>query len=356
MSYRIGIDTLHLRGAPRLAHTEYCSNQDLKDRVEAAASRQRGRPVSFAEAWEFDLVWQTNDGPVGWGQRGRVTDMGHGEFLKGGTDKRETVHCPFNDVAEVLAFDAVAEYGLPDRRGLVDYYEAFYRERQRANPEVVFPGGYYKTIVSGAIQSFGWDMLLQAAASPKEFETVLDSFFRLTLHHLEAWAETSIEAFICHDDMVWTQGPFMHPDFYRRVIFPRYRRLWEPLRRKGKIVLFCSDGTFTEFVDDIVGAGAHGLIFEPTTDLEYVVHNYGQSHVIVGSMVDARTLTFGTPERIRAEIDATLALVRDCPGFVFATGNHIPSNVPVENGLFYFDYLSANWGLGRWTGGERRHS
>jgi uroporphyrinogen-III decarboxylase len=96
-------------------------------------------------------------------------------------------------------------------------------------------------------------------------------------------------------------------------------------------------------VDDVAAAGADGFIFEPTTSLDYVVERYGATKAIVGSKVDCRTLTFGTPEQIRAEIDATLALARDCPGFMFAVGNHIPSNVPVDNGLFYMDYLREHW-------------
>ena len=99
----------------------------------------------------------------------------------------------------------------------------------------------------------------------------------------------------------------------------------------------------TEFVDDIVDAGAHGFIFEPTMSLDYVVEHYGNTHVIVGGKVDCRTLTFGNPEAIQSEIDATLAVAKDCPGFMFAVGNHIPSNIPVENALFYFDYLSTHW-------------
>jgi uroporphyrinogen-III decarboxylase len=59
--------------------------------------------------------------------------------------------------------------------------------------------------------------------------------------------------------------------------------------------------------------------------------------------VDCRTLTFGTQQEIAAEVDATITLARHCPGFIFAVGNHIPSNVPVENALFYLDYLRKNW-------------
>ncbi len=186
-------------------------------------------------------------------------------------------------------------------------------------------------------------MLLSAAADWTRFDKVLDGIYRLSLYHFQAWARTSIEVFICHDDMVWTQGAFMHPDFYRAAIFPRYKKLWSVLREAGKIVLFCSDGDFTEFVDDIIGAGAHGLIFEPLTGLDYVVERYGKTHVIAGSKVDCRTLTFGTKDQIKHEIDETLKLAKDCPGFMFAVGNHIPSNIPVDNALFYFDYLSRNW-------------
>ncbi len=337
MSYQIGMDAIHLKPTPRLAHTEYCSNDSLKRRVEAKTGKQ------LAEAWEFDLLWSTNDGPIPFSDRGRSTDMGHAEFLENGTDWREPQPSPFTDPEQVLEFDAVEEFGLLDFDDLVAYYEDTYSRTQRDNPDQIFTSGYYKTIVSGAIDVFGWDMLLEAAADQERFEAVLDSIFRLTLHHVKAWAKTSAPVFICHDDMVWSEGPFIHPDFYRKVIFPRYAELWKVLKDAGKKVLYCSDGTWTEFVDDIADAGADGFIFEPTTSLDLVVEKYGQTHVIVGSHVDCRTLTFGTTNDFKAEIDSTLELTHGCRGFMFAVGNHIPSNVPVDNALFFFDYLSKNW-------------
>ena len=214
---------------------------------------------------------------------------------------------------------------------------------QAANPRQVCPGGYYKTIVSGAIEAFGWEMLLTAAADRRRFARVLEGFYRLSRHHFEAWARTGTEVFICHDDMVWTAGPFIHPDFYRSAIFPHYKELWRVWKDAGKRVLYCSDGDFTMFLDDIAEAGADGFIFEPVVDFDRVVRDFGGTHVIVGSKVDARTLTFGTPDDIRREVDATLDVAGGLPGFMFAVGNHIPSNVPVENAQFYFDYLRDNW-------------
>lgn len=337
MSYRIGIDTIHLRPTERLAHTEYCSSDPVR-RVLTAGGAQ-----SFEDAFAMDLIWNTNDGPAPWGERGRVTDMGHAAFLEGGVDKRPPKPSPFKNVKEVLAFDAAAEYGIPDRDELAAYYEQHYQQSQAASPNQVFTGGYYKTIISGAIEAFGWDRLLEAAADQDRFERVLDSIYRLSLRHYEAWAKTRAKVFISHDDIVWSQGAFMDPAFYRRALFPRYASLWSVLKDAGKKVLFCSDGNLSAFIDDIAAAGADGFIFEAMTQLEPVVARYGKTHVIVSGKMDCRTLTYGSRDAIKAEVDATIELARDCPGFIAAVGNHIPSNIPVENVLFYFDYLKAHW-------------
>ena len=108
-----------------------------------------------------------------------------------------------------------------------------------------------------------------------------------------------------------------------------YKALWQPLKDAGKRVLFTSDGTYDMFYDDIAAAGADGFCFEPTNDLRKLVEQYGQTHVIMGG-ADCRTLTFGTREEIERELRDIFALARDCPGFVFATGNHLPRQYPTR--------------------------
>ncbi len=341
MSYQIGLDTLHLRPTPRLAHTEYFDHEPLARHIVGAEPQNFRRAMQ--DAWEYDFIWSTNDGPTPWAQRGRVTDMGHAVYVADGSDFRPPQTCPFTSEADVWAFDAVEEYGLPDFAELVQFYRQLHQERQQLQPNCIVPGGYYKTIISGAIDAFGWDALLLAAIDLRKFEQVLDSFFRLTLHHVKAWAQTDIVAFIQHDDFVWSSGPFMDPAFYRQAIIPRYAELWKVLHAAGKKVLFCSDANWEMFVADIAAAGADGFIFEPMLPLEPVVRDFGQTHVIVGSKVDCRTMTYGTHDDIAREIDQTLELAADCPGFMFAVGNHIPADVPIAAGLFYFEHLRNHW-------------
>jgi hypothetical protein len=343
MSYQIGMDALNLRPTPRLAHTEYCDHQPLIRAVTGLSDTDRRAEPRFYDLWDYDFIWSTDNGPEPWDTRGRTTDMGHTEYDEGGSDRREPKVCPFKDAEEALSFNAVAEYGLTDMAKLVRYYEDKYQNMRRRCPNQVWTGGYYNTLVSGAIAIFGWDCLLEAAAYRDRFTKVLDSIHQQTMHHVRAWAQTSIEVFMCHDDMVWSQGPFMRPDFYRAEIFPRYKEAWSVLKKAGKKVVFTSDGYWSMFVDDLVEAGADALCFEPMMPLAPVVEKYGQTHCLLASCVDARTLTFGTHAGIQAEIDATLKLARDCRALMFAVGNHIPANIPMDNALFYIEYLRAHW-------------
>jgi len=340
MSYERGWAALNLKMPSTIPHTEYCSHPKL---VKYITGLDPGDKEKGTEAWrrfyrltDYDLLWVSNDGPD-W--KGRTTCMGHAVFQEDGSDYNPNIHCPFEDPQEVLDFDPVAEYGVPDVEERARYFEEFYQKGQGENPTLVFPGGYYKTIFSACIHAFGWEMFLSSAPLDEErFDKVLEGFFQISLANYKAWARTSIKAFICHDDIVWTSGPVFHPNWYRKHIFPRYKRLWSVLKKEGIKVLFCSDGNFDEFVDDLVDAGADGFIFEPLTSLERIAEKYGKTRVIIGN-IDTRILSFGTREEIFKEVKRCVDAGKNCPGYFFAVGNHIPHNVPLKNALYYLDLI-----------------
>jgi len=345
MSRQIGLDCINLRPTPRPAHTEYSLeyHTSLIDSLAGQQMAPADRLRCLYDAWDFDFLWCTHDGFVDWAKAGRCTDMGHAVYAADGSDQREAKASPFQTPEEVWEFDPRKEYGITPYDELVARYEEDYRRRCVMFPNQVCTGGYYKTVVSGAIQAFGWEMLLLAAADEVKFARVLERFGEYSLHHARAWAQTSIDVYIQHDDMVWTAGPFLRPGFYREAIFPIYRELWKPLRAAGKKILFCSDGTWDMFMADIADCGADGFIFEPSNDFERVVKHFGGTHVIVGSKTDCRTLAFGSWEAVQAEINATLEIAKSINGFMFAVGNHIPANVSDERCRIFLDYLRAHW-------------
>lgn len=353
MSRELGMNCINCRQTPRPAHTEYSMEYHTaligkiagvpEEKIDRADPGIRRR---LYDAFDYDFLFGTHDGFVDWTKTGRTTDMGHAVYASDGSDQRVQHTSPFKDTEEVWAFDPIAEYGVTPFDELVAGYEKDYRKRCEDFPGQVCTGGYYKTVISGAIASFGWDMLLQSASDRQKFARVLEGFGAYTMHHVRAWAKTSIEVFIQHDDMVWTSGPFIQPEVYRETIFPIFRELWKPLKAAGKKVLFCSDGTFDMFVEDLAECGADGFIFEPSNNFDSIVEKVGGTHCIIGSKVDCRTMTFGTWEDVKKEIDATLAATRSMNGFMFAVGNHIPANISDEMCEKYIDYLRANWSRG----------
>ena len=346
MSRQIALDCISLKSTPRWGHTEY----SLGYHTEYIRKKLGHDPANQADWNRFydlmgmDFHWSNNDGLHGnWKKRGRATDMGHAEYAADGSDMTQPKACPFEQPEEVWDFDAVKEYGLPSEAEQVADYERFAVSSREESPDQLTTGGYYKTLVSGAIEAFGWDMLLLGLSEPARMEKPLDSFFRFTKFHMDCWAKTSIEVVIQHDDFVWTEGPFMQPEIYRKMIIPRYAELWKPLKRAGKKVLFCSDANFMQFAGDVLNAGADGLIFEPCNDFEFMVDRFGGTHALVGSCVDCRDMTFASWDKVRRTVDRSLELASRCKGVILAVGNHIPANVPDDMLDRYIEYVKANW-------------
>jgi hypothetical protein len=289
--------------------------------------------LAFMQAWNYDLML---DALIGGGELDQLrTNMGHAAYAAGGVDYDANVHCPFAAPEEVLAFDPWEVYGPRDKQELIGRFEEHYRGLCADRPWLVNMTGVYISLITGLTYIFGWEMLLLAAGlDPVGFGEVTTRYASWIQQYYDALAETDVPVIYSHDDMVWTSGAIFHPDWYRRYVFPNYKKLIEPLVESGKKVIFVCDGNYTEFLDDIAACGVHGFFFEPLTDLRALVERYGQTHILIGN-ADCRVLLSGTRGQIRAEVERCLSLGRDCPGFFMSVSNMIPPNTPVGNALYY---------------------
>lgn len=220
---------------------------------------------------------------------------------------------------------------------LVSDFNHHYRKNCDTYGDAVNMTGIYITCMSGLIDIFGWDILLSSAGiDPAAFGELTNRYASWVQQYFDALAESEAPVVMIHDDIVWTSGAFIHPDWYRKYIFPNYKKFFQPILESGKKIMFTSDGNFTEFIDDIVGCGVNGLVMEPTTDMKYVAEKYGKTHVFIGN-ADTRILLSGTKEDIYREVKRCIDIGKDCPGFFMAVGNHIPANTPVENAIYYHE-------------------
>jgi hypothetical protein len=288
---------------------------------------------AFLSAWDYGIYFGCLilDGEFG-AQR---TNMGHAEYAVNGADFDDRLQCPFKDPEEVFAFDPWETYGKKDHAELVSRFNEHYRQRCELYQDTVNTTGIYVTLMSGMILILGWDMLLTAAGmDPRRLGELVNRYASWIQQYYDALADSEVEVIYSHDDLVWTGGPFIHPDWYRTYIFPNLQRLWAPLREADKKILFVCDGNYTMFAKDIAACGNHGFWFEIFTDLDYMTETFGKSHVLIGN-ADCRTLTFGSKRAIRAEVERCMSAGKKCPGYFMCVSGHIPPNVPVANALYY---------------------
>jgi hypothetical protein len=342
MSSQDGWAALNLEMPKRIPRTEYSADRhwslvravtghdvyhDSPPEARSRASR------AFMKAWHYDFFWSTAVGNHEFGEN--RTNMGHAVYADGGVDYNDKIHCPYTDPEEVLRFDPWEVLGERDRGELTRRFESAYQNSVEAHDWGVNMTGIYVTCVSGLIALFGWEMLLLAAGlDPGRFGAMTNRYAAWIQQYWAALAEADVPVVMMHDDIVWTEGAIFQPEWYREYAFANYRKYLDPILASGKKVMFCSDGNYTEFVDDIAACGVHGFVFEPMTCLESIAEKYGRTHVMVGN-ADTRILLSGTKAEIRAEVERCMSIGRHCPGFFMAVGNHIPSNTPVENALYY---------------------
>ncbi|MFW6107160.1 MAG: uroporphyrinogen decarboxylase family protein [bacterium] len=342
MPYEDGWAAIHLEMPGRVPRTEYSaeSHWPLVRAVTGIEVDERSSPElrsrasrAFREAWSYDFCWSTL---IGRGVFGELcTDMGHAEYAAGGVDRRDTIRCPFRSPEEVLSFDPWVAYGEVDREKATRRFEEHYRAQQAALPEEVVTTGIYVTLMSGLIDIFGWEMLLLACGTDaRRFGELASRYASWVQQYFDALGEADVPVAMVHDDIVWTSGPFIHPDWYRTYVFPNYRRLLTPLLASGKRIAFTSDGDYTAFIGDLAECGVHGFVLEPMTDMAYVAEKHGATHFFMGN-ADTRVLLTGSRAAIRTEVERCMAIGKSCPGFFMAVGNHIPANTPVQNCLYY---------------------
>lgn len=342
MSYQDGLAAINLEMPSRVPRTEFSAEMHwpLVQAVtgipvgnESPAETRAKAVQEFRKHWNYDFVWSTLTGSAIFGDM--CTKMGHAEYAVNGADYNNNISCPFAEPEDVLRFDPWETFGRKDISELTRQYEQHYMDNCRAMPDAVNMTGIYVTCVSGLIDLFGWEMLLTAAGTDSHaFGDVTNRYASWIQQYYDALANANVPVVMVHDDIVWTSGAFLHPDWYRQYVFPNYKKYFAPLIESGKKIMYTSDGTYTEFIDDIAQCGVNGFVMEPTTDMKYIAEKYGKTHSFIGN-ADTRILLSGTKDAIRQEVQRCMDIGKKCPGFFMAVGNHIPPNTPIANALYY---------------------
>jgi len=138
---------------------------------------------------------------------------------------------------------------------------------------------------------------------------------------------------------------------FRKYFLPFVADLVEYIDSLHVPVLLHSCGHITGYLDDLAQtklASIHPLQRTAGMDLRAVKQKYGSRFCIIGNIDSSRTLPFGTPADVAAEVREAIDIAAPGGGFILASDHSLHDGIPMQNILEMFR-------VGREYGGSFYH-
>ena len=168
---------------------------------------------------------------------------------------------------------------------------------------------------------------------PELVDKLFDKILAFNLGIIEASVQFDIDAMMFGDDWGQQRGLLMGPRLWRRFIKPRVREMYQASKRAGKFVFIHSCGDVKELFPDLIECGLDCFNpFQPEVmDVFEMKRRYGQDLCFYGGISTQKTLPYGTPDDVAAEVRANTERVGASGGYIAAPAHAIPSDAPPEN-------------------------
>ena len=150
-------------------------------------------------------------------------------------------------------------------------------------------------------------------------------------------------AFVTGTDFGTQAGPFISPRSYRMLYMPFHKRVNDWIHQHTPWKSFIhSCGSVVALLPDLVAAGFDILNPVQTTaagmEASGLKSQFGDDLVFWGGGVDTqKTLPFGTPEQVRADVRERMSIFGAGGGFVFNSIHNVQARTPVENLLALYE-------------------
>ena len=151
-----------------------------------------------------------------------------------------------------------------------------------------------------------------------------------------------IDAVYFGDDWGQQQGLLMGYDLWKEFIFPQIKRMYQVVRDAGKTVFIHSCGDVDELFDDLIsiGLGVFNPFLPEVMDVAGIMEQYRGRLAFWGGVSTQRTMPYGTPENVRAEVRKMRELGRD-GGYILSPSHALEGDVPLENLLALIEEARA---------------
>jgi len=154
-------------------------------------------------------------------------------------------------------------------------------------------------------------------------------------------AQADLDLLILGDDIAMQTGLLMSLEMWREVFKPRLMRIIQAARRAKPdiLVFYHSDGNVWDAIPDLIDAGIDVLnpVQPECLDPAEVKRAFGDRLSFFGTISIQKTMPFGTPQDIRAEVKLRMETVGRNGGLLLAPSHVLQPDTPWENIVAFFE-------------------
>ena len=167
---------------------------------------------------------------------------------------------------------------------------------------------------------------------------LIDEVFHISNAFFKEAARLSVQAGCAgiwvSEDLGDSTRCFFKLAHYRKHMLPPFAELVEYVAGLGVPALLHSCGHITDYLDDLVQtpiSAVHPLQRTAGMDLGAVKEKYGRRVCLIGNIDSSRTLPYGTPADVAAEVRAAIDTAAPGGGYILASDHSLHDGIPVEN-------------------------
>ncbi len=272
---------------------------------------------------EFGVIWSMPD------DHQLYMDISHHPLADATVD--DIADYPFPDGSDLTRFTGVRELALQIRN---------------ETPYAISTG------IGGVVYEYCWYMrglerwFMDMLENTDFCEALLDQILNFWLDYYTGFmAEVGdiIDVVMTGDDLAGQHGPLFSPDFYRRFVKPRHKKLIRHIKSLTSAkIWYHTCGSCTEYIPNLIDNGVDILnpvqIDADNMDPHNLKDTFGKDIVFWGGGIDSQhVLPFAKPDEIREHVRKNLEILKPGGGYVFSNAHNIQAGVPAENIVAMYD-------------------
>lgn len=219
-------------------------------------------------------------------------------------------------------------------------------ELRRQRPYAISTG------IGGVVYEICWYMrglerwFTDMMDNPAFCEALLDKTLAFWIDYYKGFmAELGdlVDVVMIGDDVGGQSGPLFSPEFYRKIVKPRQKKLVQHIKSLTSAkIWYHTCGSVAEYIPDLLDNGIEILnpvqISADKMDPAELKSKYGDELVLWGGAIDTQhVLPFATPDEVRAHVKQNVEILKPQGGYVFNNVHNIQVGVPAENIVALFD-------------------